>query len=307
MHRDRQVGGRRRACAALLCAAVALVLVASACGAAATTPTASSAGSLVRGQMTVNGTTRTYHLLDPSPSDARPKPLVVVLHGGREDGTAMITRTNFDQVAQADGFIVVFPDGVQGHWNSGSCCGAVAVSVSDEEAFFNQLLDQIESRHHVDTSRVYVTGFSAGGYMVYRLACDLSMRFTAAASVSGSMPDGQCTMARPLSILEIHGTADNQLPYAGGVAPGLSDHTPPTVAIVTAWAQRDHCSPSPQSGGTAAVATMSWTGCAAGTQVLLETVAGGGNSWYAPSLTGADAALDATQTVWKFFEPLAAH
>lgn len=217
----------------------------------------------------------------------------------------MITRTNFDQVAEAYGFIVVFPDGVQGHWNSGSCCGATAVSVSDEDAFFNQLLDRIESQHRVDRSRIYVTGFSAGGYMAYRLGCDLAARLTAIASVSGSMPDGTCAMARPLSVLEIHGTADNQLPYAGGVAPGLSDHTPSSIAIVTAWAQRDQCPAPPHSGGTSAVETMTWNGCAAGTQVALDTVTGGDNSWFSPNLTGGDSSIDATQTVWKFFAALA--
>ena len=299
-------GGRCRTVAALA-SGIGAVMLSAGCGSGSTQSSAATTGTVVSGTMTVGGTVRTYRLLDPSPNDQRPKPLVLVLHGGREDSSAMITRTNFDQLAQDDGFIVVFPDGVQGHWNSGSCCGATVVSVAAEDAFFNQLLDRIETQHHVDLSRVYATGFSAGGYMAYRLGCDLSTRLTAIASVSGSMPDGTCTMARPLSVLEIHGTADDQLPYAGGVAPGLSDHTPSSVAIVTAWAHRDLCATPAVSGGTSAVQTMTWTACAAGTQVVLDTVTGGDNSWFSPSLTGADGSLDATQTVWKFFAPLATH
>lgn len=300
------VAGRYRSVAALA-GGLGAALLSAGCGSGSAQPSTATTGTMVREQLTVGGTTRTYRLLDPSPNDHRPKALVLVLHGGREDSTAMIARTNFDQLAEADRFIVVFPDGVQGHWNSGSCCGATVVSVSAEEAFFNQLLDRVESQHHVDESRVYATGFSAGGYMAYRLGCDLSTRLTAIASVSGSMPDGTCTIARPVSVLEIHGTGDNQLPYAGGVAPGLSDHTPSSVAIVTAWAQRDQCATPPQSGGASALPTMTWSGCAAGTQVVLDTVTGGDNSWFAPNLSGVDSSLDATQTVWKFFAPLATH
>ena len=297
--------GRSHRVAVLACGAGALA--ASGCGSGSTPPSTLTTGTLVSGHITVHGMVRTYQMLDPEQSLQRPEPLVLVLHGGKEDSTAMITRTNFDQVATADGFIVVFPDGVQGHWNSGSCCGATVVSVSDEDAFFTQLLDRLESQHNVDRSRVYVTGFSAGGYMAYRLGCDLSTRLTAIASVSGSMPDGACAKARPLSVLEIHGTADYQLPYAGGDAPGISDHTPSSAAIVTAWAQRDRCPTPPQSGGMPAVQTLTWTGCAAGSQVVLDTVTGGDHSWFSSTLTGADSSLDATQTVWRFFAPLATH
>lgn len=154
---------RNHRVAVLACAGSTVVLAASGCGSGATQPTTATAGTLVSGDITIDGTVRTYQVLDPGPNDQRPEPLVLVLHGGKEDSTAMITRTNFDQIAAADGFVAVFPDGVQGHWNSGSCCGATVVSVSDEDAFFTQLLDRLESQHHVDRSRVYVTGFSAGG------------------------------------------------------------------------------------------------------------------------------------------------
>ena len=283
------------------------ILTAASCGSTASTPPAATSDTMVSEHITVDGTVRSYLVLDPTPRDTRPQALVLVLHGGKSTGSAIVGVTQFDQVAEADGFIVAFPDGAGGHWNSGSCCGATVVSAADELAFFSQMLEKISHDYDVDQSRVYVAGFSAGAFMAYRLACDLSSRITAIASVSGSMPDGPCTPQRSVSVLEIHGTADDQLPYAGGVAPGISDDSPSTVSVVTAWARRDSCDATPASGGTAAVQTMTWKGCASGAVVELDTVSGGGHSWYSLSLPGPDGSLDATDTVWRFFAPLRSH
>jgi len=115
------------------------------------------------------------------------------------------------------------------------------------------------------------------------------------------MPDGECHPERPISVMEIHGTSDPQVPYDGGVAPGISDHSPSSRSVLAAWADRDHCAPAPSSGGDAHVQTLQWTGCATGTTVILQSVQGAGHNWFAPGLVGADASLDATDVVWQFF------
>ena len=286
----------------LVCALVAAI---AACGTPAAAPTTHAGAAPVQNaQITVNGVVRTYRAFDPTPESTTPKPLVLVLHGGMEQGDAMVTRTGFDDVAAAHDFIVVYPDGAAGHWNSGSCCGKTAVSADDELTFFTDLLDRLERDHHVDTGRVYVTGLSAGGYMAYRLACALAARITAIASVSATMPDGDCSPVRPVSVMEIHGTADDQVPYDGGLAPGISAHSPAVRSVMASWASRDQCRPLSAPGGDTAVQTLTWTGCAGNATVVLDTVPGAGHNWYSKVFSGPDGALEATDTVWQFFSGL---
>jgi len=162
---------------------------------------------------------------------------------------------------------------------------------------------RIAANHRVDLSRVYVTGVSAGGAMAYTLACELSTRITAIASVAGTSELTPCTPQRPVSILEIHGTADGEVPYAGGATRGAGA-APPIPTLLAGWAMRDGCAAAQPVTTSGLVQTTRWTGCRDATTVVLEAIVGAHHVWYAPGLGPADGAIDASHAVWQFFSTL---
>ena len=152
-------------------------------------------------------------LLHAPAGASKPRPLVIALHGAGETGSDFANDTGFSRLADREGFLVAYPSagGPNSFWNlTGQAPGA-----SDVEAL-ERSLDQLEAAGCVDRARVFVTGVSNGGGMTARLACDLSERLAGAASVAGgyrSLP--ACKPERPLPVLEIHGTADQVVPYGG--------------------------------------------------------------------------------------------
>ena len=152
-------------------------------------------------------------LLHAPPGANKPRPLVIALHGAGETGSDFANDTGFSRLADREGFLVAYPSagGPNSFWNlTGQAPGA-----SDVEAL-ERSLDQLEAAGCVDPARVFVTGVSNGGGMTARLACDLSERLAGVASVAGgyrSLP--ACKPERPLPVLEIHGTADQVVPYGG--------------------------------------------------------------------------------------------
>jgi len=135
--------------------------------------------------MTVDGLVRSYTLVRPLvPHPGQLVPLVVAIHGYTVDSTWMEKTTQFDELAKSARFIVVYPQGLNNSWNAGSCCGD---NHNADVAFIRELLDRLVADDQVNPNRVLVTGMSNGGMMAHRLACDLSDRILAIASVSGAL------------------------------------------------------------------------------------------------------------------------
>src|ERR1700726_1818960 len=172
------------------------------CRAAAAINTASpSPGPVQYATMVVDGKLRDYRIYQPPTLSAtQPVPLVIVLHGMPIDAAGFEDVIHFQAEASAAGFVAVYPDGCDEDWDPSH--GSYDVD------FVSKMLDRLESDFQIDRSRVYVTGASAGAFMAYRLACDLANRIAAVASVTGSMWWDDCQPAQPISILEMHGTAD---------------------------------------------------------------------------------------------------
>ena len=285
---------RRRSVWPALCACT---LVTAACGGGAS---GSPQPAVRLGTMKVDGVPRSYREYVPPGLPNKPVPLLVALHAGNQYGDGFEQLTGFDSLAEADGFIVAYPNGHGQTWNAGTCCGYPNVSTDDEIDFINALITRLSANGRVDASRVYVTGFSAGAAMAYTVACRLAPRVAAIAVVAGTMDLGTCHPEVAVSILEIHGTADDELPFNGGTVGQTGAVSPPTTDIVARWAALDACPKPSASNASGSVVVTEWTGCAGGTTVELEAVQGGDHNWYAPMLGGADAAVDATKAVWQF-------
>lgn len=296
---------RPRLGASLLAILAALAMLVSACGSSTSRVAATpSTGPLQTGTLTADGVQRSFRVYAP-PATARAGavPLVLLLHGGNQNAQDMEALTQFDAQADAGRFIVAYPNGHGETWNAGRCCGHPNVSTSNEVAFIDSLITRIEGEHQVDPARVYVAGFSAGAAMSYTLACRLANRITAIASVAGTLAIDICQPQRPVSVMEIHGTTDPELPIEGGRrADGGT--TPSIPSVLARWATLDGCQRAVAPSGNSPVQVTRWSGCSQGTSVVLETIAGAHHTWYAPGLGAGDGALDASQTVWQFFSPL---
>lgn len=265
--------------------------------------------SIQHGSIDVDGLARTYRVFVPPTLDqSRPAPLLVVLHGGGNTVDSTVTTLMFDREASTWGFITAYPEGTRLEWNAGFCCGSAPSRNVDDVSFLSRLLDTIEAGHDVDRTRVFFVGVSNGAMLAYRFACEHADRVTAVGSVAGSMRVDGCNPSRPVSTIELHGTADPLVPYAGGKpdAPEAAGAAPydSAPAVAGRWAQADACAPTPAVHGDGPVTTDTWSRCARGASVSLVSVEGGGHTWFGPGLGPADGALDATDVIWRFFEGL---
>lgn len=267
------------------------------------TPTATpSAATIQQGRMTVDGQLRTYRLFRPqSASPGQLVPLIVLLHGCPSTSDQMAAMTHFDDEAIAGRFIVAYPDGTP-CWNDGSGINAWA----DDVTFISRLLDRLTTDLPVDQTRIFIAGFSVGAFMSYRLACELSSRIVAIASVSGTMRYDQCHPARPVSVLEMHGTMDSTVPYDGGIYSPKGDLQPaPSAAKVTqSWAGFDGCVGDPVQSQSGIVKVSVWNTCKAGTVVRLDTVVGGYHQWFGSDFNPVPGEPDANAVIWSFFSSL---
>ena len=128
--------------------------------------------------------------LPPAHKGDGPRPLVLVFHGHGDSAAGIAAISDFNRLADRNGFIVVYPEGVDHHWNDGRVvAGADGKARVDDVAFVNALLDRGTGKWRVDPRRIYAVGFSNGGVFCQRLGLELANRLAAIASVSASMSD----------------------------------------------------------------------------------------------------------------------
>jgi polyhydroxybutyrate depolymerase len=225
-------------------------------------------------------------------------PLLLVLHGAGSDSVRFEAKTGYDELSDREGFIVAYADGVltgadtSRTWNAGRCCPPASTMGVDDVSFLLALLDQLETTYAVDPSRVYAVGHSNGAMMAQRLGCEAATRFTAVASVAGSLQIPACTPERPVAMLEIHGSADRQVSVAAA------------QSSVASWRQADRCAAAADPTAAGPVTTQTWQ-CADQTEVRMIEIAGADHPWpggRTPPPVGqrASDALDATAVTWAF-------
>ncbi|SCL25537.1 extracellular catalytic domain type 1 short-chain-length polyhydroxyalkanoate depolymerase [Micromonospora inyonensis] len=286
------------------------------------TPTAAGPRSPVAGgssahRITVAGRERTFRLYRPAKlSPSAPAPLVVMLHGALGNGRQAEMAYGWNAAAEREGFVVAYPDGLQRSWAvSAHCCGQPAHDGVDDVAFVVATVADISARLSIDPNRTYAAGISNGGMLAYRLACETTT-FAAIGVVAGTLL-GPCPSPAPISLVHIHGTADDVVPYDG--RPGKLDNGGagrrpvkidggPVADQVDRWRKVARCA-APQAR-TAGAVTTSAARCPDGRDVELITIADAGHQWPGASpamverLLGMDppsSALAATETIWRFF------
>ena len=264
-----------------------------------------------------DGQTRVYNLhVPPNLDPAMPVPLVIELHGGGGSGDHIDGLTHFYALGDQDGFVVAAPSGLGKSWNDGRLQTASSSGGADDVGFLSEMIDRIAGQVSIDRSRVYVAGISNGAIMAGRLACQLSDKIAAVAQVAGTASvevASSCNPGRPVPVLEIHGTADPLVPYAGGtVAPQLGGGRGQVVGVdvwASFWVANNADAPDPQVSSLGSDTTVrAWHGNSPQSDVVFYRVDGAGHTWpggmqYLPKvLIGSTTnTFNATATIWQFF------
>ena len=242
---------------------------------------------------------------------------MIVLHGGGGQGRGIQSLTKFDALADQENFIVAYPNALQRNWNDYREADNLQ-SDADDVGFIRALIDSLSESYTIQ--KVFVTGISNGGFMTYRLACDLSDKISGFAAVAATLPAGNsdvCQPGRAVPILVMNGTADPIVPYEGGTVAGNRGDIQSTEDTMAFWAANNGCAGASDPTETALpdtdpkdgtqVYVREYPGCAA--PVVLYRIEGSGHTWrgaaqYLPKrIIGlASRDIDATQVIWDFFK-----
>ncbi|MEH2063875.1 MAG: alpha/beta fold hydrolase [Nostoc sp.] len=262
------------------------------------------------GELQNQGKLRTYYFYTPkSYNPDRAMPLVLVFHGDDGSGRSISNVTQFNELADKKGFIVVYPDGINQKWSlRGNGQGRV-----DDVLFVSALIDHLKQQMNIDDHKVYATGFSRGGILTQALACKLPDKIAGFASVAGSLPvrlKPNCQPPTPISMLMINGTNDRDVLYEG------DDHTQRGALVsisdmVDFWRSHDQCTSSSGSlqFSEDKVKTSLYKACSGNSEVWELAVVNGGHFWPGGFSTdkslnkfNAKLGLNASETIWNFFQ-----
>lgn len=238
------------------------------------------------------GKQRSFLLTAPATGDAA-LPLVIALHFYPGSGRGMADLTGFSELAEREGFLVAYPDGINGGFNAMYCCGN-----EDDVGFIQAVIDEIAATHKVDPTRIYATGISNGADLTYRLAAKLPGVFAAIAPVSGGMSGDWMQMktgnlpTTPVSLIYFYGKKDRyQVVFGLGAK---------------FWLEKQRCSSEVSTlAGTDIELTKG--GCADGSSAAIYALPEMGHAW--PGSKGNDdgmlgyeaAPFKATDLIWRFF------
>lgn len=225
-----------------------------------------------------------------------PTPVVVDLHGRTGWASQQAGLSHSKAKSDAEGFIVIYPESATSPtaWNAGGgCCDPAAANQVDDTGFIAALLDEAVARLCVDPDRVYAMGLSNGGYLAYRLACELGDRFAAIGSVAGLLSLQSCAPTRAMPVFQVHGTQDSIVSY---------DWVDETVNY---WKVTNGCSTISTTYQQGDATCVTHSGCTGGADVVLCTIQGGGHQWPGgealPFLGTKSDDLIATDRIWDFF------
>ena len=259
-------------------------------------------GSLLSG-----GQQRRYLLYVPETADlTRPMPLVLTLHGFAQWPANQAQVSQWNALADAHGFLVVYPAGTgfPKRWNSSS-----PAAENPDITFLSDLIDTLSREYPIDQNRIYINGLSNGGGMSFAYACALSERVAAFGSVAGAYTTAweQCEQASPVPAVIFHGDADPIVPFTGGQSGPNNLVLPDIKTWVDELAANNTCSGLTASIPTAAgVQGERFENCAA--DLDFYVIAGGGHTWPGGQalpewITGKTSSLiDASAVMWEFFQ-----
>lgn len=261
------------------------------------------------GSITSSGQRRDYLLHVPVSYDrTRPTPLVISMHGGAMWPAAQMRMSRWNEVAEREGFIVLYPSGIDGagprHWRMGGS------ELDADVRFISELIDTLNVSWNIDSTRIYADGLSNGGGMAFVLSCAMSHRIAAVGMVASAqlLPWRWCTDRNAVPMIAFHGTEDRQVPYQGGESWVTPSGFPSMVTWARNWAERNGCAGGAVDSAVAPdVTRLAYAGCVGDADVVLYTLHGGGHTWPGGEPMSAwfightTQSVDASSLMWAFY------
>ena len=236
-------------------------------------------------------------------------PLVLNFHGYGSNAAQQMFYGDFRDIADTEGFLLVHPEGTTFIGNQFWNVGFPGISSTiDDVGFTEALIDELATLYAIDLDRVYATGMSNGGFMSFLLACQLSEKIAAVASVTGSMTQdtfNDCNAQLPTPVLQIHGTEDDVVLYNGNTL------SIPIADVISYWVDYNNCETTPSTttlpdldvsdGST--VEHSVYENSDNGITTEHMKVIGGGHTWPGSVLNtaGTNQDIDASMEIWLFF------
>lgn len=260
----------------------------------------------INGEMSYKGINREFILYVPSSYDSSSKqPLVFNFHGYGSNANEQMNYGDLRSQADVNGFILVHPEALDditgtSYWNMGGW----SISTHDDLEFIDNLINLLIDKYSVNAERIYATGMSNGGFFSFHLACNLDASFAAIASVTGSMSYetfNNCKPRKPTPIMQIHGSIDTVVPYAG-----INSVMKPVMEIMEFWKTNNSCDdfvlavPGILPGTTSWTETYLFDNCLNGTQNIHLFVQGAGHIWPGSKYQRINEP-DSSQRIWNFF------
>jgi polyhydroxybutyrate depolymerase len=227
-------------------------------------------------------------------------PLVIDLHGATSFAAEQAMRTRWGAKADAEGFIVVDPDGVNRYWNALICCGTAVSSRIDDVGFIRAVVARVSAALCIDSKRVYLSGHSNGAIMTFVMGCQAADIFAAIAPVCGFTPDVDytpCRPSRPVPVAMIRALQDTAVPYDGTGSGATRWES--AMEDFDLWKGLDQCASTPLVASHNGVC-QTYTQCAGGTEVELCSPRGGHLFFFANAAGNPDNLL-VPDTAWAFF------
>ena len=264
----------------------------------------------INASITHDGIQRNYILYIPEIYDGNTAvPLILNFHGFGSNAAQQMFYGDFRDIADTEGFLLVHPEGTtfigDQFWNVGF---PGLSSNIDDVGFTEALIDELATLYTIDLDRVYATGMSNGGFMSFLLACQLSEKIAAVASVTGSMTQDtfdDCNAQHPTPVLQIHGTDDGVVLYNG------NNLSIPIADVISYWVDFNNCETTPTtttlpdvdvSDGSTIEHSVYEDGDNGITTEHMKVI-GGGHTWPGSVINtaGTNQDIDASMEIWLFF------
>lgn len=269
------------------------------------------------GRIESGGFRRSYIVHLPKSYNTSTKwPLVLILHGSWGSGRKMAMWTSFNKIADEEGFIAVYPDGVRGHWADGRNISVAERRRVNDVDFISSLIDKMMLTVKIDPEKVYATGISNGGFMTFRLGCELADKIAAIAVVAATLPEivaEDYMPSRPVPLILFHGTEDRLVPAEGGVARAGGDILSVDDTLKH-WSALNGCwkkptikkLPTKVRDGTSVI-RENYTACKDSADVIFYKIVGGGHNWPGARISymllgKTTKNINASELIWDFFK-----
>lgn len=272
---------------------------------------------------------RTYWVhLPPNVEKAKDLAILFVLHGGSGTAKGMsgFTYGRFNELADQNNFIVVYPQGVGRHWNDGRKSNKTKSwrENVDDVGFLVEIVNSLKKKYRIDSEKVFTSGISNGGFMSTRLLCDRSDVFKGGAVVTATISEDYFPNCKPknnVGVLVMNGTDDPMVPYDGGEAQVLWSKRGKVISTddyLEFWRKHNGCDskktivdlPDKENDGTS-VSKQTFNKCKKGGDVVLYKINGGGHTWaggleiLSERLLGKTSRdINACDEIWEFFKSL---